>query len=207
MTYFRAVLTLTVLLVPMLAGAQVFRCTNPAGKVEYSDTPCSGGGGRTVIINQNVLPGSNAREQGLQDENHRLRKELEVSKSPKAASPLPAEKFGRTEADLSAEKGGSIECTRAKRSYEVATSSIQENRNTDADELAMYSACGIKPPDKSIINVTNIHVGGFPTGRMTKCDRQNCWDEQGNRYQRGAGGTLFGPRGVCTQVGLRLDCP
>jgi hypothetical protein len=214
MGHFFFTLAVLILMLPTLASAQVFRCTNSAGKVEYVDTPCPGGGGRAVTINQNVLPGPVAREQALRAENQRLRDEL-AGRSPQPVtnpSPSPApgsmQSFGRTEADLAAEKGSSIECSRAKRNYEVATSSIQPNRNTDADELAMYSACGIKPPDKIIVNVTNVIVGnsGRPF-RMTNCDRQGCWDDMGNRYTRGSNGVFFGPRGACRQVGPQLNCP
>lgn len=191
--------------------AQVFRCTNAAGKVEYSDSACISGTGRPVQVNQNSLPSSGYRDQVLREENEQLRKQLEgkqtanrVQSSTAANTPAA---LGRTEADLAAEKGGTIECARAKRNYEVATSSIQQNRNTAADELAMYSACGIKPPDKTVINVTNVHVGGVQRPyRMTSCDSGGCWDNQGTRYNR-SGGTLFGPRGACVQTGPTLRCP
>lgn len=209
----RFTLAVVGLMLPALGTAQVYRCTNPAGKVEYVDSPCPGGGGRTVTVNQNVLPGPAAREQALRAENQRLRDEL-VGRGPPAASPSaalapgPVQSFGRTEADLAAEKGGTIECSRAKRNYEVATSSIQSNRNTDADEAAMYSACGIKPPDKTVVIVTNVIVGNaVRPSRLTNCNRKGCRDDLGNRYHRDSDGTFFGPRGVCRQVGPQLNCP
>ena len=71
----------------------------------------------------------------------------------------------------------------------------------------MYSACGIKPPDKTVVNITNVHVGGSERSyRMTNCDASGCWDNQGTRYNR-SGGTLFGPRGACVQAGATLRCP
>jgi hypothetical protein len=217
MGHFRFTLAVLVLMLPTIASAQVFRCTNSAGKVEYADSPCPGGGGRAVTVNQNILPGPAVREQALRAENQLLRKELAGRSTQPVANPSPSpaagstQSFGRTEADLAAEKGGSIECSRAKRNYEVATSSIQPNRNTDADELALYSACGIKPPDKTIVNVTNVTnviVGnsGRPS-RLTNCNRQGCWDDLGNRYNRGSNGVFVGPRGACRQVGPQLNCP
>jgi hypothetical protein len=207
---FSYLLPFLIAVVPSLADAEVFRCTTAAGKVEYSDGPCVNGTSRPVQVNQNSLPSSGHREQVLRDENERLRKQLEVSKSANRlqsgiTANTPA--LGRTESDLAAEKGGSIECARAKRSYEVATSSIQQNRNTAAEELAMYSACGIKPPDKTVINITNVHVGGIQRPyRMTSCDAGGCWDSQGTRYNR-SGATLIGPRGACVQTGTTLRCP
>ena len=202
-------LAFLIALAPIVAEADVFRCTTASGKVEYSDGPCVNGTSRAVQVNQNSLPSSGYREQVLRDENERLRKQLDATKtsnqSQSTAASGPA--LGRTEADLAAEKGGTIECARAKRNYEVATSSIQTNRNTDADELAMYSACGIKPPDKTVINVTNVHVGGGQRSyRMTRCDAGGCWDNQGTRYNR-SDGKLVGPRGACVQTGPTLRCP
>jgi hypothetical protein len=208
---FLYVLASIIAVAPGLAEAEVFRCTTAAGKVEYSDGPCVNGTSRQVQVNQNSLSSSGHREQVLRGENERLRNQLEAHKNSKqsqsstAAANTPA--LGRTEADLAAEKGGSIECARAKRSYEVATSSIQQNRNTAAEELSMYSACGIKPPDKTVVNITNVHVGGAQRSyRMTNCDTSGCWDNQGTRYHR-SGGTLFGPRGACVQAGTTLRCP
>lgn len=195
-----------VLLLSDRLEAQVFRCTNSLGKVEYTDAPCTGGAGRTVTVNQNVLPAQDVREKILKDENERLRAELEAARARKLFED-PAT-VGRTQADLQAEKSNSIECTRAKRSYEVAASSIQTDRNTDAEELAMYSACGMKPPDKTVVNITTVVVGRTNSAtRITSCNRLGCVDERGNRYRAGTQGVYIGPGGTCTVVGLRLNCP
>lgn len=206
MVQIRAVVALIALALPFSVAADVFRCTNSAGKIEYTDSPCVGSVGRPVSVHQNVLPAQDVREQMLKDENQRLRVELETAR---AEERLPNQAVsGRTQADLQAEKGNSIECTRAKRSFEVAASSIQVDRNTDADEMAMYSACGMKPPDKVVINVTTVIVGrsNTPT-RIVGCDRRGCVDERGIRYRAGPQGVYVGPGGTCTQVGLQLSCP
>ena len=206
--YVNGALAVVLLAFPVIAAAQVFRCTNAAGKVEYSDTSCEGGGGRRVIVNQNVLPGLAVSPSLPTGDVQVPRVDPFISNGVSGNVSGPAQTFGRTEADLAAEKGGSTECARAKRNYEIATSSIQPNRNTDADELSMYSACGIRPPDKTIVNITNVHFVGMPRpSRITSCDRQGCLDDRGNRYQRRNGGGFIGPRGACTQVGSRLDCP
>ena len=145
--HIRAVLALAVLLVPMLSAADVFRCIGPDGKVEYSDSPCAGGTGKVILVNQNALPGPSAREQALVDENRRLRRELEVGASG------PPVIIGRTDADLAAEKGGSYECAQARKNFDFYAGSRDMYRNTQADELAVYVACGIRPPDR-IVNVT-----------------------------------------------------
>ena len=136
----RTVLTLAALLLPLLSAAEVFRC-DAGGKVEYSDAPCTAGNSRVVLVNQNVFPGPAARERELADENRRLRQQLDASLA------APPATTGRTDADLAAEKSGSYECARARRNYEVTASSY---RNTEADELAVYIACGIRPPERIV---------------------------------------------------------
>lgn len=42
---------------------------------------------------------------------------------------------------------------------------------------------------------------------ITSCDNGGCWDNLGNRYNRGAGNTFFGPSGACQKVGSTMQCP
>lgn len=196
----------TVLLTLSLAStAEVFRCTHAAGKVEYTDAPCVGSVGRSVPVQQNVLPAQAVPDRALKDENERLRGELELAKARVGPMPPAA---GRSEADLQAEKGTSLECTRAKRSYEVAASSIQTDRNTDADELAVYSACGIRPPDKTVLQVTTVVAGRSRAhARIVGCDRVGCIDGRAIRYRSDPRGVYVGAAATCALDGLRLRCP
>ena len=173
----RTVLLLAAVQLPLLAAAQVFRC-EAASKVEYSDSPCAGGAGRIVLVSQNAFPGPGARERELLDENRRLRQRLDADQA------TPAVTTGRTDADLAAERGGSYECARARRNYEVGASSY---RNTDADDLAVYIACGIRPPQR-MISVSAVQVASAhrwpgmlqprrPAARFTgvrACPRSGC---------------------------------
>jgi hypothetical protein len=153
--HIRAVLALSALLGPMLSAAEVFRCTDAAGKVEYSDAPCANGSGKVILVNQTVLPGPSPRELALVDENRRLRGELEA----RAAAAAPAPVIGRSDADLAAEKGGSQECAQARKNLDFYAGSRQFERDPQADELAVYVACGIRPPDR-IVNVTGAGGAG-----------------------------------------------
>lgn len=202
-------LTLALLIFSLTASAQVYRCTTPTGKTEYRDGPCVGSIGRAVNIKPNTLPPFISNQPASSEDRRQARTEPEPEAARTQAVPSPpGQVIGRTDADLQAEKSGSIECTRAKRSYEVATSSIQQDRNVDAERLAMYSACGMKPPDQTIISVTQVTIGNSTTPALgLRCDSRGCVDELGNRYQRGPGGILMGPRGTCRQLGARLVCP
>lgn len=195
--HIRTVLTLAVLLVPLLSSAEVFRCTDPAGKVEYSDSPCVSGTGKVILVNQNVFPGAAAREQALVDENRRLRSQLDAGRSAEPAA-VPAATIGRTDADLAAEKSSSQECAQARKNFEFSASARDLSRNTQADELAVYVACGIRPPDK-VVNVT----GGGGAGVYRPFPLR---DARVDRPQPRPGTAPIGTPGTCMQTGARLGC-
>jgi hypothetical protein len=154
------------LLIPLIflafvgtATAQVYRCTNGAGKVEYSDAPC----GSTASSSRLVVPplseeerlrreNEALRRKVLEQENSQLRNEIQRRGAPPPV-PIPTQPqvVGRTDADLQAEKSNTSECARAKREYEVALSSITSKATVPAAEMAMFSACGIRPPDRTVI--------------------------------------------------------
>ena len=144
------------------AHAQVFRCTNAAGKIEYSDAPCSQASKDARMVAPKVertpaeIENEQLRRQLADEQNRRLRAEsaerMERERAQQAPPP-PAPVTGRTQADLQAERGNSIECERAKRDYEVILSSIGSKSRAPAAEAAMYSACGMRTPDRlTIIN-------------------------------------------------------
>lgn len=94
MIHIRAFVGLLVLALPFAVGAEVFRCTNSAGGVEYTDAPCVGTAGRTVSVHQNVIPAQYVREQILKDENQRLRIELQTAEA--TGTPATQAGGGRT---------------------------------------------------------------------------------------------------------------
>lgn len=155
------------------ASAQVYRCTTPTGKVEYSGAPCDSHSRDARVV---VAPLSEADR--LRQENETLRRQLQQQEQqntvqqplpvrraiaqPEQATPTPA--VGRTQADIQADRADSRECARAKREYEVALSSISERNTSAAAEVAMYSACGMRNPDRTTINIrrgpSNCHYVG-----------------------------------------------
>jgi len=153
------------------SSAQVYRCTAPSGKVEYSDAPCSA----TSKDNRLVAPKVERSQREVELENEYLRRQLSeerlrrnarVPSSPPPVEAPPRPALGRTQADLQAERADSWECSKAKRDYDVLSGSITDRRRLPAAEVAMYSACGMRNPDKTIINVvpappsTCVRVGG-----------------------------------------------
>lgn len=192
------------------ADAQVFRCTDErTGEVAYSDIPCSKGtSGGAANIRENTLDTSGSREQALRQEIRELRQRME-SYEENTARPA----YGRTESDLQAERADSRECQQAKRSLDIEAGSMTRNKaSVEAKAAAMRSACGIREPDR--IEVNN-YGRSPPSGRhrpppslITNCDAGGCWDNVGNRYNRGGGNTYFpgAGGGACQKVGNLMQC-
>ncbi|NML47748.1 DUF4124 domain-containing protein [Ramlibacter sp. G-1-2-2] len=157
------------------ANAQVFRCTSPGGKVEYSDAPCAPGSkdAHQVAPKATVDPAALQQEnqrlrmQVLEEENRRLKSEVAAARNA-AAAPAPAGPVvGRTAADIQADRADSFACRQAKRDYEFALSSIGGRSTVPAAKAAMYSACGLQPPSETTVEVrdrrssTCVRVGGI----------------------------------------------
>jgi hypothetical protein len=45
-----------------------------------------------------------------------------------------------------------------------------------------------------------------PSTHMTSCDGSGCWDNQGNRYNRGAGDTYLFYWYVSRDIGSQMQC-
>lgn len=195
-----------------IAHAQVYKCSEDgSGKITYSDVPCHGrNAGRHVDVQDNTLDTSGSREQALRREVRELQQRMDSYDSGTARG-----QYGRTQADLQAERADSVACERAKRSLEVEAGSMTRNRSTVASkEAAMRSACGLREPDR--IDIHNDYHGRSAArvhrphpGVITNCDAGGCWDNTGGRYNKGAGNTYFpaGGGGACRMIAGRMQCP
>jgi hypothetical protein len=150
------------------AHAQVYRCETGHGKIEFSDSPCAKGAVETQLnVRPNVLNTAESREAALKAENQRLTEQnlklendrLRDRLASQTTSPAPAV-TGRTQADVQADLGNSPACQRARRDYEVSSSSIKPSReHLDALASSMRAACGLREPDR-IVNRTTVNVDG-----------------------------------------------
>lgn len=128
--------------------AQVYRCVSAAGKVEYADAPCEKGARGTVVdVRPNVIESASLREQVLRLENERLKEQM---RNPPAAASAPV---AAATAAL-AVPVDPVACRQARRDYEVTASSTSNTKELiRAKESAMYSACGLREPDRQSIEV------------------------------------------------------
>ena len=137
------------------AVAQIFRCQNAMGKIEFSDAPCNSAHTKSEIkARSNTLDLSGNRELLLRQENEKLRQQLTQQQNTISIGSAPQ----RTQPDLQSERIDTIACERAKRDYEVtanAGSNSDKPAIVEAKRSMMYGTCGMREPNK---NTTNINV-------------------------------------------------
>ena len=142
----------------VLAQKPVYKCKGTTGKIQFTDSPCQGANEieKKIYIQSNTVDFSGSREYQLRRENEQLRDQLVEQQRKSASNVSPPQ---RTEPHLQAERIDSIACERAKRDYEVtASSKFNSNTIVESKRSIMYGTCGMKEPDKNIVNVeTNIN--------------------------------------------------
>ncbi|GAB3542865.1 hypothetical protein GCM10027343_15570 [Noviherbaspirillum agri] len=158
------------------AGAQVYKCKDEKGSTIYSDNPCTSNGNqtRTDIPTSSTLPPVSTESPLSRQLDNAVRRAISngdlnhaeslamtaqhwewIASAKKDRQPRPV--LGRTEADLSSEKGGSFACQQAKRDYEFEAGSYKQVQNSiDAKRSIMHAACGIKEPTQIKIDTRTI---------------------------------------------------
>ena len=143
------------------AHAQILKCVDAKGNVEFSDQRCQPGWKRQELtLKDNTLNSSGSREQALLEENKRLKDQLQKTLSeahsttaptaPSVAAPV------LTEADLQAQRQRSSACDEAARRYESAAGSIAPQAELIAARRStMFATCGIREPD-TVQVITNV---------------------------------------------------
>lgn len=158
---------------------QVYKCTSRSGNIEFSNTACttSSSGGR-VKVEANTVDMSGSREQSLITENAELRQQLQNQQ--RALNDSGANRRGRTEADLQAERASSYECRVAKKKYEWETSAGMNgmHRDASAERLGMYAACGMREPAQVAPSHTSFSPPPVPAV-ITHCNGGFCYTNNG----------------------------
>lgn len=148
------------LLVASSAHAQILKCVDGKGNVEFSNQSCQPGWKRQELaLKENTINSSGAREQALLEENKRLKEQLQKNSSEAQSAPAPSAHAAPTmpvltEADLKAQRQRSSACDDAARRYEIAAGSIAPQAELIAARRStMFATCGIREPDTvQIIN-------------------------------------------------------
>lgn len=75
-------------------------------------------------------------------------------------------------------------------------------------DAALYGVSHASPGNSKALSDGGVNLPSPPTPSViTNCDDAGCWDNLGNRYNRGAGNTFFKPSGACQQIGNMMQCP
>ena len=231
------VITLTSILAIALSAsgqisAQVHRCKNPVtGKVIYSDTACSSDTGTgsvliqskrsTTAIADDQLRVQDTRHETLQQLDIEQRKQDLADQRRRAEQETQQLNQANAERYQDAARAGSFDCTRAKRSLEVTSSSTTgslEDRDRRIEPLQREADLACLGPERAAqIEAAragkpqiNVFVSPGPASAspttLTNCDTSGCWDTRGDRY-RLVNGQLHSPSGkVCTKLGNRYSC-
>lgn len=183
---------------PCAHAQLIYRCTDAAGKVQLSDKACGKDAvdGSHVRLRPNSLDTSGARELQLREENARLREQMQQRQGGASSS------YGRTEADLQAERSNSYECKQAQRNLEVAASSVTAPNGAArrAAEQRMRAACGMREPTQ--VNVYN------EAPRITRrAGPPAPLPFTPGNYNRAAGGYTDTRGGFCPEVAGGMQCP
>ena len=173
--------------------AQILKCVDAKGNVEFSNQSCQPGWKRQELtLKENTVNSSGAREQALLEENKRLKDQLQKTSSEAKSTTEPTAPVAPvlTEADLQAQRQRSSACDDAARRYEIAAGSIApQTELIAARRSTMFATCGIREPD-------NVQV---ITHVQTEAPRPCLlW---GQRMQRSAITGLIRPVRVCLIVG------
>ncbi len=162
---------------PTFTNSQVFKCAIN-GRIAYSDTPCPTSATKEEVIRAtpNTLDMREAREQ-----EYRARERQEISEQERMYQNMFIQQqqsaHQRAQAQAQARQ-------RAQEEYQKEWQKFEDKFNLGKKKRRALSPS--PPPPAQIVN----------------CDPAGCWDTNGNRLNRAAGGNFFRSDGrFCVNTG------
>lgn len=213
MSNFISAVALLMLSFSAASSADIFKCKNQSGQIEFSDKPCIAG----TSSAQKLGPMSNNTLDSSAERRILQNQQLNAQEPRSSNRPVPAQ---------AANKTGKSSCAQAKQDWQEAKKNAQCwatkdcetdltreraklvdrfcNRNVDEmSSKQIYSAADRKKEaeqkeaeweERNVI--------------LTNCDAGGCWGTNGSRYNAAGGTTFVGPRGACVKTGGNtLSCP
>lgn len=196
----RLFITTALLLISLTAHAgSVVRCEDPnTGAVTFTDGGCheSATSEQVEVFQGNTMDSRQARRDMQRLETIRMQKEAQRIENRRRM-----ENVQRHQAQQKATKQKKALCDKITRPLKGS----QNGQLTASQRDAMMRCAGISVPERSYGSAPATPPA--PT-HITNCDASGCWDNQGGRYNRGAGPTYTHQSGqTCQKIGDQMHCP
>lgn len=179
----------------MALAGDVYKCKDRSGKVYYTDRGCNYSNQQ---IDHSYTPPEPEYKKAARLRNEELARQMrereraygELARQQAARSQASSDLMTRRMAicnDAMAELNSGKPMTPSQRRLLAATCS---GSHSDVGDYAIPAPP--RSPSPSAI---------------TNCDAGGCWDDLGNRYNKGAGSTYFPPQGgACQRIGGQMIC-
>lgn len=169
--------------------AQVWRCTDAAGKTVYADAPCANGERATLVAPARTPAQIEDERRAAEQARTRLAREQdaarEAQQAERAAAPPPSPP----------DRSQSSECLAAKKELDFVASirtlgDDEKRARMNAQIAAMNAACGTKmdllpdPPPPAPPPRWRLQPLPPAPLQITHCDARYCYDATGRRYLR-----------------------
>lgn len=192
--WLKLLLTCSISLSVTQAYAQLYKCVGPNGEITFTKHGCN-----TASQTQKIEVGTvNSQDSSAarRNINEYQQKRSMQRQAPRVTVVGDTSEAERRQREL---------CRAATTPHKGA----QNRQLTAAQRATAAAACGGRS------GISNYDYSGDTGGygaspapsHMTNCDGAGCWDNQGNRYNKGAGSTYFRNDGrVCQHVGGMMQC-
>lgn len=219
------------ILFPILASAQAYKCTGTDGRVVYQQSPCGGASQGGKVVDAPSLEQQLANQYNYElAQQRRYREQLQRMEVEQRSLEQAQLRQQMEHADADRQTAArnrvvdQIRCDKATRSLRIAANGIyrKESERTEAvraAEVEADAACGTNAAqrrherDLAEINARerrNNEKRNQPRlpSHITDCTGGFCYDDQGGVYHsHGDGTTMTGSDGrTCVQTGTTLQC-
>ncbi|NWO04679.1 MAG: DUF4124 domain-containing protein [Alteromonadaceae bacterium] len=192
-----------------IAGS-VYKCTDPAtGAVSFTDAPCRDTSqAEQVDIQRGNTVSSRQVYRDLQRLEAEQAAERRAEEARRRDQQRRMQELQQYQASRRAQEERDDICSRITRPLKGA----QNGQLTASQRDAMMHCAGISVPDRDYSSTQPSSAPTPPTPpaptNITSCDEGGCWDNQGGRYNRGAGSTYIHQGGsACQMIGGQMHCP
>lgn len=197
-----AAATFVVAVLPSISLAQMYKCIGPNGQITFTKHGCATDNDTAKIeVGRVNSQDSRAARQNIEEYEYRRSARPQGTQVTVIADPRIAERQAKARNDL---------CREANTAYKGA-----QNRQLTARQRAMSAGCASGASAQEIERISLDHKQKAAASNpapsapsvITNCDQTGCWDNQGGRYNQGAGSTYIRNDGrACQSVGGQMIC-